>query len=139
MLISSNIGLLQVKFVFEIFKKLRPGIPLKCMDGKMDYVVQQAIVADFNESTSVLFSTDITSRGLDIKNVDWVVQVCHYVKHYHFSCTYSHAVTFLSHLQVDCPENILITSTELAVQLATIRKENRLYFFVLKKKQCLKN
>ena len=139
MLISSNIGLLQVKFVFEIFKKLRPGIPLKCLDGKMDYVVQQAIVADFNESTSVLFSTDITSRGLDIKNVDWVVQVCHYVKHYHFSCTYSHAVTFLSHLQVDCPENILITSTELAVQLATIRKENRLYFFVLKKKQCLKN
>ncbi|CAD6223652.1 unnamed protein product [Miscanthus lutarioriparius] len=79
----------QVKFVFEIFKKLRPGIPLKCLDGKMDYVVQQAIVADFNESTSVLFSTDITSRGLDIKNVDWVVQV-------------------------DCPENILITSTELA-------------------------
>ena len=139
MLISSNIGLLQVKFVFEIFKKLRPGIPLKCLDGKMDYVVQQAIVADFNESTSVLFSTDITSRGLDIKNVDWVVQVCHYVKHYHFSCTYSHAVTFLSHLQVDCPENILITSTELVVQLATIRKENRLYFFVLKKKQCLKN
>jgi len=106
LLISSNIGLLQVKFVFEIFKKLRPGIPLKCLDGKMDYVVQQAIVADFNESTSVLFSTDITSRGLDIKNVDWVVQVCHYVKHYHFSCTYSHAVTFLSHLQVDCPENI---------------------------------
>ncbi|CAL5072458.1 unnamed protein product [Urochloa decumbens] len=65
----------QVKFVFEIFKKLRPGIPLKCMHGRMAYVVQQAIVADFNESTSVLFSTDLTSRGLDIKNVDWVVQV----------------------------------------------------------------
>ncbi|CAN6183562.1 unnamed protein product [Urochloa humidicola] len=65
----------QVKFVFEIFKKLRPGIPLKCMHGRMAHVVQQAIVADFNESTSVLFSTDITSRGLDIKNVDWVVQV----------------------------------------------------------------
>jgi ATP-dependent RNA helicase DDX10/DBP4 len=65
----------QVKFVFEIFKKLRPGIPLKCMHGRMRHVVQQAIVADFNESTSVLFSTDLTSRGLDIKNVDWVVQV----------------------------------------------------------------
>ncbi|NP_001349517.1 DEAD-box ATP-dependent RNA helicase 32 [Zea mays] len=71
----------QVKFVYEIFKKLRPGIPLKCMHGRMKHVVQQAIVADFNEATSVLFSTDITSRGLDIKNVDWVVQV-------------------------DCPENI---------------------------------
>ncbi|KAG2637341.1 DEAD-box ATP-dependent RNA helicase 32-like [Panicum virgatum] len=65
----------QVKFVFEIFKKLRPGVPLKCMHGRMRHVVQQAIVADFNESTSVLFSTDLTSRGLDIKNVDWVVQV----------------------------------------------------------------
>ncbi|ONM24058.1 DEAD-box ATP-dependent RNA helicase 32 [Zea mays] len=96
----------QVKFVYEIFKKLRPGIPLKCMHGRMKHVVQQAIVADFNEATSVLFSTDITSRGLDIKNVDWVVQVCHYVTHYHCSCIYSHSVTFLSHLQVDCPENI---------------------------------
>ncbi|XP_062187082.1 DEAD-box ATP-dependent RNA helicase 32-like [Phragmites australis] len=65
----------QVKFVFEIFKKLRPGIPLKCMHGRMKHEVQLAIVADFNESTSVLFSTDITARGLDIQNVDWVVQV----------------------------------------------------------------
>ncbi|GJN11618.1 hypothetical protein PR202_ga29819 [Eleusine coracana subsp. coracana] len=65
----------QVKFVFEVFKKLRPGIPLKCMHGRMHHHVQQAIVADFNGSTSVLFSTDISSRGLDIKNVDWVVQV----------------------------------------------------------------
>ena len=108
LLISSNIGLLQVKFVFEIFKKLRPGIPLKCMHGRMTHVVQQAIVADFNESTSVLFSTDLTSRGLDIKNVDWVVQVCHYFKHYYFFLYFTifHAVTCLSHLQVDCPESI---------------------------------
>lgn len=65
----------EVKFVYEIFKKLRPGIPLKCMHGRMKYEVQQAIVADFNETTSVLFSTDIFARGLDIGNVDWVVQV----------------------------------------------------------------
>jgi ERCC4-related helicase len=69
------VGLLQVKFVYEIFKKLRPGIPLKCMHGRMKYQVQQAIVAEFNESTSVLFSTDIFARGLDIGDVDWVVQV----------------------------------------------------------------
>ena len=74
-LLSNNIGLLQVKFVYEIFKKLRPGIPLKCMHGRMKYEVQQAIVAEFNESTSVLFSTDIFARGLDIRDVDWVVQV----------------------------------------------------------------
>uniref|UniRef100_A0ACD5UMU1 Uncharacterized protein n=1 Tax=Avena sativa TaxID=4498 RepID=A0ACD5UMU1_AVESA len=65
----------QVKFVYEIFKKLRPGIPLKCMHGRMKYEVQQAIVAEFNESTSVMFSTDIFARGLDIGDVDWVVQV----------------------------------------------------------------
>lgn len=59
----------------EIFKKLRPGIPLKCMHGRMKYEVQQAIVAEFSESTSVLFSTDIFARGLDIGNVDWVIQV----------------------------------------------------------------
>ena len=82
--ISSNIEFLQVKFVYEIFKKLRPGIPLKCMHGRMKHEVQQAIVADFNETTSVLFSTDITARGLDIQNVDWVVQVCCYFKHYNF-------------------------------------------------------
>lgn len=76
----SNIGLLQVKFVYEIFKKLRPGIPLKCMHGRMKYEVQQAIVAEFSESTSVLFSTDIFARGLDIGNVDWVVQVYLYLK-----------------------------------------------------------
>ncbi|KAL5198135.1 hypothetical protein ABZP36_001647 [Zizania latifolia] len=73
----------QVKFVYEVFKKLRPGIPLKCMHGRMKYEVQQAIVAEFKESKSVLFSTDIFARGLDIENVDWVVQV-------------------------DCPENIAL-------------------------------
>ncbi|KAL6657954.1 hypothetical protein ACP70R_005734 [Stipagrostis hirtigluma subsp. patula] len=65
----------QVKFVYEIFKKLRPGIPLKCIHGRMKHEVQQAIVADFNETTSVLFSTDLIARGLDIDKVDWVVQV----------------------------------------------------------------
>jgi ATP-dependent RNA helicase DDX10/DBP4 len=45
------------------------------MHGRMKHEVQQAIIADFNESTSDLFSTDISSRGLDIQNVDWVVQV----------------------------------------------------------------
>uniref|UniRef100_A0A0D9WZH1 ATP-dependent RNA helicase n=1 Tax=Leersia perrieri TaxID=77586 RepID=A0A0D9WZH1_9ORYZ len=73
----------QVKFVYEVFKKLRPGIPLRCIHGRMKYEVQQAVVAEFKEKASVLFSTDIFARGLDIKDVDWVVQV-------------------------DCPENIAL-------------------------------
>ncbi|VFQ82544.1 unnamed protein product [Cuscuta campestris] len=67
----------QVKFVHEAFRKLRPGIPLKCLHGKMKIEKRMAILSQFCEETrSVLFSTDLASRGLDFnKPVDWVVQV----------------------------------------------------------------
>ncbi|TXG67834.1 hypothetical protein EZV62_009109 [Acer yangbiense] len=65
-----------VKFVFEAFKKLRPGIPLKCLHGRMKQERRMGIYAQFCEKRSVLFSTDVASRGLDFnKAVDWVVQV----------------------------------------------------------------
>ncbi|XP_020592984.1 DEAD-box ATP-dependent RNA helicase 32 [Phalaenopsis equestris] len=65
----------QVKFVYEAFKKLRPGIPLKCLHGNMKQNTRMAIYLDFCETTSVLFSTDVASRGLDFPAVDWVIQV----------------------------------------------------------------
>ncbi|KAJ6297923.1 hypothetical protein OIU76_019106 [Salix suchowensis] len=66
----------QVKFVFEAFKKLRPGVPLKCLHGRMKQEKRMGIYSQFCESHSVLFSTDVASRGLDFnKAVDWVVQV----------------------------------------------------------------
>ncbi|KAI3456937.1 hypothetical protein Pfo_013600 [Paulownia fortunei] len=66
----------QVKFVYEAFKKLRPGIPLKCLHGRMKQDRRMGIYAQFCEKRSVLFSTDVASRGLDFnKAVDWVVQV----------------------------------------------------------------
>ncbi|KAK4258223.1 hypothetical protein QN277_007695 [Acacia crassicarpa] len=66
----------QVKFVFEAFKKLRPGIPLKCFHGRMKQERRMAIYSEFCETRSVLFSTDVAARGLDFnKAVDWVVQV----------------------------------------------------------------
>ncbi|KAL6544466.1 DEAD-box ATP-dependent RNA helicase 32 [Orobanche minor] len=66
----------QVKFVCEAFKKLRPGIPLKCLHGRMKLERRMGIHAQFCEQRSVLFSTDVTARGLDFnKAVDWVVQV----------------------------------------------------------------
>ncbi|CAA0833658.1 DEAD-box ATP-dependent RNA helicase 32 [Striga hermonthica] len=66
----------QVKFVFEAFKKLRPGIPLKCLHGRMKQERRMGIYEQFCESRSVLFSTDVAARGLDFnKAVDWVVQV----------------------------------------------------------------
>ncbi|KAG8386133.1 hypothetical protein BUALT_Bualt03G0117300 [Buddleja alternifolia] len=66
----------QVKFVYEAFKKLRPGIPLKCLHGRMKQDRRMGIYAQFCEERSILFSTDVASRGLDFnKAVDWVVQV----------------------------------------------------------------
>nr|XP_043623004.1 DEAD-box ATP-dependent RNA helicase 32-like [Erigeron canadensis] len=66
----------QVKFVYETFKKLRPGIPLKCLHGRMKQIKRTFILQQFVEQQSVLFSTDVSSRGLDFnKGVDWVVQV----------------------------------------------------------------
>ncbi|KAF7823358.1 DEAD-box ATP-dependent RNA helicase 32 [Senna tora] len=66
----------QVKFVFEAFKKLRPGIPLKCLHGRMKQERRIAIYSEFCEKRSVLLSTDVAARGLDFnKAVDWVIQV----------------------------------------------------------------
>ena len=64
-------------FVFETFKKLRPGIPLKCLHGKMNQMKRMAVYAQFcEEKRSILFCTDIGSRGLDFNRaVHWVVQV----------------------------------------------------------------
>ncbi|CAH9075971.1 unnamed protein product [Cuscuta europaea] len=67
----------QVRFVYEAFKKLRPGIPLKCLHGRMKLAKRMGIYSMFREETrSVLFSTDVASRGLDFsKAIDWVLQV----------------------------------------------------------------
>lgn len=66
----------QVKFVYEAFKKLRPGVPLKCLHGRMKQDRRMGIYEQFCEKQSILFVTDIASRGLDFnKAVDWVVQV----------------------------------------------------------------
>ncbi|KNA09500.1 hypothetical protein SOVF_153000 [Spinacia oleracea] len=66
----------QVEFVFEAFKKLRPGIPLKCLHGKMNQERRLRTYSKLSEKRFVLFSTDVSSRGLDFdKSFDWVVQM----------------------------------------------------------------
>ncbi|GAB4830048.1 DEAD-box ATP-dependent RNA helicase 32 [Ancistrocladus abbreviatus] len=65
----------QVNFVFEVFKKLRPGIPLKCLHGKMNQEKRLGTYSQFCGTRAVLFSTNVSARGLDFeKAVDWVVQ-----------------------------------------------------------------
>ncbi|KAL8151558.1 hypothetical protein V2J09_021366 [Rumex salicifolius] len=65
-----------VKFVFEAFRKLAPGIPLKLLHGKMNQEQRLGTYSKFSAKRSVLFSTDVSARGLDFDQaVDWVVQV----------------------------------------------------------------
>ncbi|TQD96152.1 hypothetical protein C1H46_018295 [Malus baccata] len=66
----------QVQFIYEAFTTLRPGISLMAFYGKLDQRTRMATVSEFSKQPSVLFSTDVASRGLDFnQGVDWVVQV----------------------------------------------------------------
>jgi len=65
----------QVKFVYEAFRRLRPGTPLRCLHGKMSQQKRVVVYDQFCDSKAgVLFATDIAARGLDFPKVDWVLQ-----------------------------------------------------------------
>lgn len=66
----------QVRFVFEAFRQLRPGVPLMHLHGKQKQMQRLEIYNRFVQSEhAVLFATDIAARGLDFPSVGWVVQV----------------------------------------------------------------
>lgn len=39
----------QVKYVFEAFRRLRPGVPLRCIHGKMKQMRRMATFYEFSE------------------------------------------------------------------------------------------
>jgi ATP-dependent RNA helicase DDX10/DBP4 len=66
----------QARFVFETFRRLRPGISLRCLSGKMNQMKRQMIFHEFCFSNEMaLICTDLASRGLNIPSIDWVIQV----------------------------------------------------------------
>ncbi|GAB0094071.1 RNA helicase [Sergentomyia squamirostris] len=66
----------QVKYIYEIFSKLRPGVSLLALYGTLSQDRRVAVYNDFMTKTSVvLFATDIASRGLDFPAVNWVIQL----------------------------------------------------------------
>lgn len=66
----------QVRFIYEAFRHLRPGISLLHLHGKQKQSKRLEIYAKFTASShAVLFATDIASRGLDFPSVNWVVQM----------------------------------------------------------------
>lgn len=65
----------QVRFIFETFRRLHPGLPLMHLHGKQKQATRMTIFQKFNSSNSaLLICTDIAARGLDFPAVDWVVQ-----------------------------------------------------------------
>jgi ATP-dependent RNA helicase DDX10/DBP4 len=66
----------QVRFTYETFKKLHPGVSVTEIHGKQKQMKRTSIYYDYMEkAAAVLFCTDIAARGLDFPSVDWVVQV----------------------------------------------------------------
>ena len=66
----------QVRHAWELFCSLRPGVVVMALHGKLMQTKRTQIYFDFLQRPhAVLFATDIASRGLDFKAVDWVVNV----------------------------------------------------------------
>eukprot|EP01006_Ploeotia_vitrea_P037573 TRINITY_DN66145_c5_g3_i4.p1 TRINITY_DN66145_c5_g3~~TRINITY_DN66145_c5_g3_i4.p1 ORF type:complete len:981 (-),score=472.78 TRINITY_DN66145_c5_g3_i4:652-3594(-) len=65
----------QVRYMWEVFRRVRPGVPLMAIHGQQKQNQRLAIYYDFLEKpAAVLFATDIAARGLDFPDLDWVVQ-----------------------------------------------------------------
>jgi len=66
----------QVRFIFETFRRMHPGIPLMHLHGKQKQPTRMSIFQKFSSSNSaLLICTDIAARGLDFPAVDWVLQL----------------------------------------------------------------
>ncbi|PKY04622.1 RNA helicase [Aspergillus campestris IBT 28561] len=66
----------QVRFVYESFRRLQPGIPLMHLHGRQKQGGRLDITSKYSHAKhAVLFSTDIAARGLDFPAVDWVIQM----------------------------------------------------------------
>ncbi|CAB3254218.1 unnamed protein product [Arctia plantaginis] len=66
----------QVKYIYELFCKLRPGVSLLALYGTLHQEKREKIYKEFcRKSNVVLFATDLASRGLDFPRVNWVIQM----------------------------------------------------------------
>ncbi|CAF9903559.1 MAG: ATP-dependent RNA helicase dbp4 [Gomphillus americanus] len=66
----------QVRFVYESFRHLQPGIPLMHLHGRQKQAQRLETMHKFTSSKNAcLFSTDVAARGLDFPAVDWVLQL----------------------------------------------------------------
>ena len=65
-----------VRFVYESFRHMQPGIPLLHIHGCQKQGARLDVTAKFSAAkNSCLFATDVAARGLDFPAVDFVIQV----------------------------------------------------------------
>lgn len=65
-----------VRFVYESFRRMQPGIPLLHLHGRQKQGTRLDVTTKFaNAKFSCLFATDVAARGLDFPAVDFVIQV----------------------------------------------------------------
>lgn len=66
----------QVKYVYESFCRMKPGVSLLALYGTLHQLKRMSIYESFcTKQYAVLFATDIAARGLDFPSVNWVVQM----------------------------------------------------------------
>ncbi|KAI9723928.1 MAG: ATP-dependent RNA helicase dbp4 [Candelaria pacifica] len=66
----------QVRFVYESFRRLQPGIPLLHLHGRQKQTARLDITTRFTSAkNSCLLATDVVARGLDFPALDWVIQL----------------------------------------------------------------
>merc|ERR1712194_815039 len=67
----------QVRFIYEAFKKMKPGPAVMELHGKQSLTKRFVVYQEFSEKTHAvaLICTDIAARGVDFPAVDWVVQL----------------------------------------------------------------
>ena len=66
----------QVKFTYEVFCRLRPGVPIMALYGRQKQPRRVGIYKDFcRKKSAILLCTDVAARGLDFPAVDWVIQL----------------------------------------------------------------
>ncbi|XP_034265555.1 probable ATP-dependent RNA helicase DDX10 [Pantherophis guttatus] len=66
----------EVQYLFRVFCRLRPGLPILALHGKQQQMKRMEVYRDFlRKKSAVLFATDLAARGLDFPAVNWVIQV----------------------------------------------------------------
>ncbi|XP_020658821.3 putative ATP-dependent RNA helicase DDX10 [Pogona vitticeps] len=66
----------EVQYLFRIFCRLRPGLPILALHGKQQQMKRMEVYHDFvHKKSAVLFATDLAARGLDFPAVNWVIQL----------------------------------------------------------------